>query len=150
MIHNVNLIDLSGYSLTKEDILNVKCDRDFIQTSTIIGHLKKGVTISSDLELDTCPFNGTTTYTTDIMTDGVWAWTNCLIYYVENYSISLPASFIAHISNSLSSNSKLDVVEYAFDRNKWDTFLKKKNINTKNHNSSSWDNFGNNNGSDFF
>lgn len=33
-------------------------------------------------------------------TDGEWAWSSELIYYLENYDIPLPQDFISHMKNS--------------------------------------------------
>ena len=35
-----------------------------------------------------------------VMTDGVWAWSAELIYYLQNYHIQLPEEFLQHMLNN--------------------------------------------------
>jgi hypothetical protein len=34
-----------------------------------------------------------------ILSDGTWAWPNCLIYYVDEYNVNLPDEFIDFMKN---------------------------------------------------
>jgi hypothetical protein len=36
----------------------------------------------------------------NVRTDGVWAWTDDVAYYVRKYHLSLPEEFLRHIENS--------------------------------------------------
>ena len=45
----------------------------------------------------------------NILTDGVWAWPQDLIYYVETYNVRLPLEFVSHISGNNWTVPDVDV-----------------------------------------
>lgn len=38
--------------------------------------------------------------TPSIFTDGIWAWKNSIIYYLENYNLELPNEFLIHMEKN--------------------------------------------------
>lgn len=46
----------------------------------------------------------------NILTDGVWAWSECLVYFIEEYHIKLPNDFISHAEmNNWQIHDDIDV-----------------------------------------
>jgi len=74
----------------------------------ILKYLNSGVKILSVREVHRCVFSGKIFGAlVNIYTDGVWIWTEGLIYYLENYDILLPSLFLEHLTaNSFLHNLK--------------------------------------------
>lgn len=45
-----------------------------------------------------------------IMTDGVWVWRRDLAYYVENYRVELPETFIEHMKKQRWKIGEIDTL----------------------------------------
>jgi hypothetical protein len=102
------MVKMIGYWITSFD------DRDFIAPQELVGdypsferlrlseYLKGGRLLESYLGLATCRYPrckhaefkygiGSREFT-----DGVWAWPEGLVHYIETHNVTLPAEFVAH------------------------------------------------------
>lgn len=106
-----------AYSLEDRFILNGVDKLNSNALNQVNRFLQKATYLSILLDQTTCLFSGKSIDHYDtIMTDGKWVWSADINYYVENYSIDLPETFLKYILSEkrceVLSNKKLKLLTH--------------------------------------
>jgi len=87
----------------KLELLELKRDIPHDMEQNILHYLKGGVVIAVIVGIDEdflAPQQTRIGLPPIVRTDGTWAWTSDVVYYVEKYHIQLPDDFLTHMARN--------------------------------------------------
>ena len=90
-----------------------KLDRNLVEN--IVTYLDSGVLFTASTGLSRDFFdNKVTIGTLGVLTDGHWAWSTDLSYYVRKFKVALPADFLEYMENNKWNHGDVTIEELEF------------------------------------